>query len=177
MCLKNRIPVILLILLFAAACSTAPSTTGESSPLTGMVYDSEGRPVQGAQAHIDGKKEAVSDLNGRFVSPPLAFGPHVLLITKEGYEEQHTRIEFTSPLEVLYVSISSFESLVKKAEAALDQANYTEALSFIDRASTIYPDDPALMVLRCALYHQSGKKDAEAECLEKLKSSRLLDIK
>ena len=169
MCRKNSSLLLLLILLFTASCSTAPSSPGDKAPLTGMVYDTEGRPVQGARVLIDGSEETSTDLNGRFVTPPLKTGAHLLAINREGYEHQRTQVEFTSPLEVLYVSIASFESLIKEAEEQLDLGNHDEALSRIERAETVYPDDPALMVLRCAVYHRSGQMDKAAECSLELK--------
>ena len=169
MCRKNSSLLLLLILLFTASCSTAPSSPGDRAPLTGMVYDTHGRPVQGARVLIDGTLETSTDLNGRFVTPSLAKGAHLLLIGREGYEEQRTRVDFSSTLEVLYVSIASFESLIKEAEEQLDLGNHDGALSRIERAETVYPDDPSLMVLRCAVYHRSGQIDKAAECSLELK--------
>ncbi|WP_319562730.1 carboxypeptidase-like regulatory domain-containing protein [Marispirochaeta sp.] len=94
MCRENSPLILLVVLLLTASCSTTPPSTGDRAPLTGMVYDTEGRPVQGARVRIDGTQETTTDLNGRFVTPPLDTGTHLLLINREGYEEQRTRVEF-----------------------------------------------------------------------------------
>jgi hypothetical protein len=177
MCRKNSPLILLLVLLLTASCSTTPPSTGDRAPLTGMVYDTEGRPVQGARVRIDGTQEITTDLNGRFVTPPLDTGTHLLLINREGYEEQRTRVEFTSPLEVLYVGIASFESLMEEAEDALDREAHDEALNYLRRAETVFPDDPALLVLCYAIFQRSGRPEEAEEYSRRLQEIGLVNEK
>jgi hypothetical protein len=142
--------------------------------MTGMVYDTKGRPVQGARILIDGIKETSTDLNGRFVSPPLDTGTHQLLIKKESYEEQSVRVEFTSPLEVLYVGITSFANLMEEAEDALDSEDYDEAMDYLRRAETVFPDDPALLVLCCAAFQLAGRPEEAEEYSRRLQETGLV---
>ncbi|WP_319476444.1 carboxypeptidase-like regulatory domain-containing protein [Marispirochaeta aestuarii] len=177
MCRKNSPLILLLVLMLTASCSTTPSAPGNKAPLTGMVYNTEGRPVQGARVLIDGTQETVTDLNGRFVTPPLTKGAHLLLISRAGYEEQRTRMDFSSPLEVLYVRIAPFESLIKEAEDALDREARDEALDYLRRAETVFPDDPALLVLYYTVFQRSGRPEEAEEYSRRLQELGLVKEK
>ncbi len=156
--------LLIAFALLAASCSSAPDTRPSGkNPLTGMVYDNEGRPVQGARVSIDGKEAALTDLNGRFVTPPLDPGPHSLSLNKPGYEQTNTTVDFTSALEVLYTRMASFESLMKEAEEFLDAGKSAEALSLLKRAEGIYPEDPALTVLFLVCYKDLEDTEIAAE--------------
>jgi hypothetical protein len=121
-----------------------------------MIYDSGSRPLRGASVTADGCLETVSDLNGRFLTPPIAPGDHLLEVRKTGYETKRMRIEFSSRLEVLYVSLVSFEDLLAGAEESLDAGDPKGAESFLARASLIQEEDPALLMLLVAVCSATG---------------------
>ena len=97
--------LILSLRLLTGCSSLGPEHAGsfEAAALGGMIYDCASRPLQGASVTVDDSLETMSDLNGRFLTPPITFGEHLLEVRKTGYETKRVRIEFSSRLEVLYV--------------------------------------------------------------------------
>ena len=157
---RNSSLLILALILLSGCRSLSEGTSApvpfEAAPLAGMVYDLESRPVRGARILVDGEIEALSDINGRFVTEPVTAGSHTFEISRPGFEAQTLSVEFTDRLQVLYVSLVSFDSLLDEAEARLDAGDLQKAAALLDRAATISPDDPALLMLTLAAAVREG---------------------
>ncbi len=78
---------------------------------------------------------------------------------------------------MLYVGIASFESLMEEAEDALDREAHDEALDYLRRAETVFPDDPALLVLCYAIFQRSGRPEEAEEYSRRLQEIGLVNEK
>jgi hypothetical protein len=156
--------------LLTGSGSLGPESAGsfDAAALGGMIYDSGSRPLQGAAVTVDDSLETVSDLNGRFLTPPITPGVHLLEIRKTGYETKRVSIEFSSRLEVLYVSLVAFRELLADAEARLDADDLPAAESLLARAALIQEDDPALLMLTVALGRETGESSKARRAAQRL---------
>jgi tetratricopeptide (TPR) repeat protein len=130
-----------------------------TSPLYGMIYDFENRPCSDASVVVDGREGPRSDINGRFVTHPLSKGEHLITISKEGYETVSLAFDFTRKSQVLYVRIISFGQLLKELEIAIENGEWVEADTLIERAEQIKNDDSVEQYLKALLFNSRGSSE------------------
>ena len=142
----------------------------DAAPLYGMVYDLQSQPVAGLSIKIDGKNTVVSDAMGRFAIPDLTRGKHFVQAEKEGFESIDIAVSFDSRSQILYLKMSSAQSLVDLAEKALDESRTDDALAYLDRARAV--DDPEYRgmegFLRAVVLLRMGRPADAASVLEAL---------
>jgi len=168
-----RISALLFSALLSVGCTSmqvggSGSVPFEEAPLAGMIYSADSRPVRGAYILIDGEVEARSDINGRFVSEPIPPGEHSALISKEGFETQELKVDFSDRLQVLYISLVSFDYLLETAEDKLDGNDLQGASELLQRASKINGEDPVLMMLQLVVAERVGNEAAAVRLRETL---------
>ena len=150
---SQRCFFILFLTLFVSGCVTPErrNTEFEAAPLFGMLYDYQGQPCSAAIIIIDNEIEVQTDINGRFVIQNLSNGRHTLYMVKEGYERLSVDFTFADRNQVLYLNAVSFEQLLEQIEQALEEKNYSQAQSHLQRADSIKRNHPISMYLK-AIY-------------------------
>jgi hypothetical protein len=133
-----------------------------------MVYDYEGRPVQGASIAVDGGRPVSSDVNGRFALAGLPMGAHRLVAGREGYETVETEIDYSDATQVVYVKMISADQLLGRAERAIEGKNWGEAEGLLRRNEAVRGGNSAAGYLRAVLAFRRGDYRAAAEKLEGL---------
>jgi len=129
--------------LAAATASLTGCVTAKFDLIPGMVYDSAGRPVNGATVRLGDTTIATSDVNGRFslsCAPAVLAGEAQYRIGKEGYESQALPLgPDSAPTEgtALYVKLESRDDLLDAAWTAIHDKLYPEARSALDRAASV----------------------------------------
>lgn len=160
-------------LLFASCASVSKRAplTFKSATLFGMVYDHDNRECANVRLVLDGKDHSTTDINGRFVLPDLAPGVHKLLATKAGYEPLEVVFDFSSPTQVLYLKMYSFDELLKQAELALGQEQWQLAQRYLKRAAGVTSHDAVLSYLYAILALKEKDYRGAARRLEALVAS------
>jgi len=167
--MKNlfRLAVVLpLMLVFSCKTTTVVDdfSSFKEAILTGMVYNSNSIPCVGAVLRVDDKKEAyTADINGRFVIPNLKRGEHLIHVSKDNHEPELVELDFSDRRQVLYVRLTSNESLLNWAEEALDELRWDEAKDFIMRSLAVEPENAHALTLLGALYYRTGRFEDSLE--------------
>jgi len=174
----------LLGLTLLVSCKTGKGVKLTNEGLMyAMIYDFDNTPVSGVTVYIDGIKNADSDIQGRFILDMVKRGEYKIKLMKRGYETLEELFYF-DPLQVLYFKMINTSQLVALAETALDNAEFTIAENYIDRALLLEPNRSDILFLKSVAYYLQGKNDEAEEILENLLKSgnndpsisRLLEI-
>jgi hypothetical protein len=148
-----------LIVSSCATFGTADPAEFDAAPLLGMVYDTVNQPVAGATVTVGQEPAGMTDIGGRFVLAELSRGEHEVAIQKTGYETTAVRVSFLNRTQVLYVKLVSFDTLLERAESALDRRKWVDAKEYLDRAGAIDPEDPLLRFSRAILAYRRDRFD------------------
>jgi len=132
-----------------------------------MIYDYENIPVSGVVVYINGKKKVDSDIQGRFILDKMKKGEYRVKLTKKGYETLEETFRY-DPLQVLYFKIINAQQLLVLAETALDNAEYTSAENYLNRALLLDPNRPDTLFLNSIACYLQGKNAEAAEILENM---------
>ncbi len=154
-------------LLIGCATIPEPDVSG-ALPVHGLVYDYDNLPVPAAVLRIDGKRSALSDVNGRFVSPPIPPGTYDIEVSRDGYETKTVRLEYSHPNQILYAKLYSAEQLLSLAEKALERRDWEAASSLLERAQAVRPGDAAAGYLRAIISFRKGDHGRAQEELGRL---------
>jgi tetratricopeptide (TPR) repeat protein len=165
--MKTALFSLVPFLLFGCATLSEPEPSG-ALPVHGLVYDYGNLPVPSAVVRVDGKRSAVSDANGRFVSPPIPPGVYDIGIERDGYEPKRVRLEYSRPNQILYAKLYSAEQLLSLAEKSLGKRDWDSAAAFLERALAVRPDDLSARYLRSVLLFRKGEPEAAREALDGL---------
>jgi tetratricopeptide (TPR) repeat protein len=138
----------------------------DRAPLLGMIYDEDSQPCPSVSLTVDGVKGPVTDIRGRFVMPDVSRGEHQVIARKDGYEDLSTQFLFLNKSEVLYLHMVSLGQLLTKAELSLDDRNWADAASFLERAEKLKPADSVLLYLKAILAYKTGKYPEAAGYLD-----------
>lgn len=144
--------VALLACVFAAFALGTACVTARFDTLPGMVYDSSGRPINGAEIRSGDRVIAASDVNGRFSLTPEGEGSY--RIGKPGYETRELPLEGETkpgPDTAIYVRLESREDLIAAAWDALEAQRFDEARRNLDRALSIAEAGPDWAITNLAL--------------------------
>jgi hypothetical protein len=131
----NRIWPLLIVSFFSFSCSSVKgvkSNFGEAI-MYGMVYNDENLPVSGAAVLIDGTMTTLTDTQGRFMLMSKQRKEFVLVLEKSGYETVKATFRF-EPMDVMHIMMINAGQLVNRAEIAMDEGRYREAVVLCDRA-------------------------------------------
>ena len=159
-------PIPALATLALSCVSFSPGKDG--LPLHGMVYDEDNLPVSNALVLVDEYPQAMTDANGRFALGGLKYGTYDVELRKEGYEPLSTRVDYASAAQVLYVKMVSTDQLLRRAQAAMHERRWEEALSLLDRAERTRPGAPATLYLKAVVLFRSGDAEEARDILEGL---------
>jgi tetratricopeptide (TPR) repeat protein len=133
----------------------------DEAPLFGMVYDFENEPCADALIRVDGEDSVRTDIDGRFVIHELSQGRHHIEVLKDGYEPHSLDFNFLNRTQALYLRVVSANQLLRQAEAAMENLNYSNAVDLLDRVLNIDPENPVALYLR-GLYLVQMRRDEEA---------------
>lgn len=165
------VAAVSLLLASCAGVSKRDPLAFKNAPLLGMVYDHDNRECPNVHLVVDGKDHATTDINGRFILPNLTSGVHKLLATKSGYEPLEVSFDFTSPTQVLYLKVYSFDELLKQAELALRQEQWQVGQGYLHRAAAVKSHDVVLSYLEAILAFKKKEYGGAAHRLEALVAS------
>jgi tetratricopeptide (TPR) repeat protein len=160
--------VLLWGLAVAALCSCAsyPGLKQTGLGLYGMIYDGDNRPVREAKVYVGDKLSAESDIHGHFALAGLKTGKNYRIrALKDRHEEAILEIRYTDPQNVLYLSMSSRDQLLGRAEHALREGDWAQAASCLTRAGALDAEYSPTQYLWAALAFRRGEY---AEALERL---------
>ncbi|CAD7837555.1 hypothetical protein S1OALGB6SA_870 [Olavius algarvensis spirochete endosymbiont] len=156
---KENCLIIALLLLLIFSCESTlvdEFSVFEEATLMGMVYNSRSSPCVGAALRVDDEKGVyTSDINGRFVIPKLKRGRHLIHISNDGHEPEVVTLNFSDRRQILYIRLTSNESLLDWAEEALDELRWEEAEDFIMRSLAVEPEGTRAITLLGALYYRT----------------------
>ena len=174
----SRFPIICLAVLTISACASTKEesdviTDFETGDVLGMIYDSENRPCYGALIIVDEGPRAIkvrSDINGRFLIPELPGGLHTLVATKEGFESNVYNLDYASRKQVLYIRLTSLDTLLDSAESSLDALEWSDAAAFLERAGVIDDRDSRYQTLMGVYSYRIGENETAVSYWENLAS-------
>jgi tetratricopeptide (TPR) repeat protein len=162
----------ILACAFAVAlvsCASGPKGAlpkDETTPVFGMIYDTDNSPVAEADISVDGISVTRSDVNGRFALPSLSLGRYNVTAQKEDYESVGFDFEYSNPTQIIYMKMISVDQLISLVEDDLDHREWEKAIRLLDRVEAIRKDDPAALYLRAVIYFQKGAYDDSRSLLE-----------
>lgn len=128
---------------FASGCVTA-----RFDRVPGMVYDSSGKPVIGAEILLDGHIVTVSDVNGRFAIPwevQVKEGDAAYEIARVGYETKEIPLDRSAPPgpgTAVYVLLESRDDFVRRAWEAIGERRFTDSSVLLERAAAVEAPGP-----------------------------------
>lgn len=161
---KYFIPVLICLLFFSCKSKPEPVIDFKEAPLFGMVYGTDNNPLSGVLIRIEtaSGNGTVSDIDGRFVISSLTKGTHTIFSSLDNYEDLHFRFEFLNRTRVMYLKMTSFDSLLKSAENSIDTKKFEEAENLLNRAAVLNDANPLLLYLRAVLFFKTDQiKQAE----------------
>ncbi len=108
------------------------SSTYAQGPVTGLIKDSDGRPVKGAT--ITNKNKNVSTVSGDDGKFSIAAAPgNILLITSVGYEDYEAKVSGTGDITVqLFQRIQSLDDVVVVGYGTQRKKDLTGAISNVN---------------------------------------------
>jgi len=140
--------------------------------LVGVVLDSKGRPVSGAEVRLDRLRRAHSGMNGRFGFDGVRRGRRSLFVSKAGFEKAEIELDFADRRQIVYVRLVSRRTLIEQALGALDRGRLEAAHAALSRAGDVeHPDtDLDVVFLEAVLAYRRGRLSRAADLLEELRS-------
>ncbi|MCL2762106.1 MAG: hypothetical protein FWD36_02715 [Treponema sp.] len=167
---KKTIGIFLLLgIMLLASCQTGKPIKRLSNEgmMYAMIYDYENTPVSGVAVSINEKMIVDSDIQGRFILDKMKKGEYNIKLAKKGYETFEGLFQY-DPLQVLYFKIINAPQLLVLAETALDNADFTAAENYIDRALLIEPNRPDILYLKSITYYLQARNTEALLILENL---------
>ncbi len=167
----NKLLAVLFMILLLPGCRsmhTAQTVSGLRAPLMGIIHNSKGVPLSDVDVSVDESDTAVSDINGRFILSDIELGLHSFSFKKEGYETVQTDLCFSTPAQILYTTLVSFDDLLEKISTEMQYGNIEKSKTLIARADRIYPDSPKLRYLHVLLLLKAEKYDEAQAGIEEL---------
>jgi len=167
---QNIISLLIIITAFFISCSSTPrnSTSFNSAPIQGKIFDSENFPCSDVLIVIDEKIKVKSDINGRFLVSKLKKGSHDFVLLKEGFEEKRFTYNFNNRNDVLWLEMISMDQLINKIKEFFNEKKWYEAKNYIERAEKIDIKDPVLTYLTAIFDLKNGYPEKSIVNLEKL---------
>lgn len=150
-----------------AACGTPPPGRFARAALTGLVLDTEGRPVTGAEVELDGRHTASTRLDGTFGFGRVRRGPHELAVTHPAHEPASVELRFTDRRQMAFVRLVSRRALIAKAVDALQGGELQAAADFLNRAEALREKSTKadVLLLRAYVLYRRGREDEAVEVL------------
>lgn len=152
------IVLLTLTVILLAACKSTQSSKAEVIALNGMIYDTSNRPVVNYTIFIDGKKECVTDIGGRFYIKKISRDIHDLYGEGEGYLNIRQKITVTDKSQVLYIRLPSVEDKLKQALDFLDRGELEEAERCVEEILESDENNSDALFFKAALCLLQGKE-------------------
>lgn len=158
---------IIFISLIFTCCAGTPGVLDETHKgnFLGMIYDARSRPCGMATITISlkdkkSKKTVQSDINGRFVFTNIAGGTYNVTAEKSGYETITSEIEFNRRTQLLYIRITSQETLLDEVEKHLKNLEWNKAKTTLERAASVDQNDSRYILLHGVFLQKKGDHQA-----------------
>ena len=167
----------LLLAVFLASgvflsCGTPPPGRFKRAMLVGVVLDSKGRPVSGADVRLDRIRRAQTGMNGRFAFDGVRRGERSLLVSEPGFEEAQIELDFADRRQIVYVRLVSRRTLLEHALSAVERGQLEAADAALSRAAAVEDPDTDLDIvfLRAIVAYRRGEISRAAGFLEELRA-------
>ena len=166
----------LLGILVLVSCQTGKpiKRLSDESFMYAMIYDYENSPVSGVTVSLNGKKIVDSDIQGRFILEKMEKGDYTITLAKKGYEVVNEVFRY-DPMQVLYFKMIDTQQLLTLAETALDNSEYANAETCLNRALLLEPNRPDILFLKSITYFLQTKYTEAEDILEDLIKSGSAD--
>jgi hypothetical protein len=138
--------------------------------LVGVVTDTEGMPVAGAEVELDGRRRAITAMDGRFALARVRRGELRLVVRRAGYETAELVMSFVDRRQMAFARLVSRAELIDRAVGALAGGDLPAAEAALERARAL--DDPStdadLSLITAVLHYRRGESGAARRVLEPL---------
>lgn len=169
---RINLATLSIFIFFLGSCASSPKPL---PPLNGMIYDYDNVPVASAIVSVEGKRETLSDVNGRFALPNYLSGKYAIRVQRDGYEPAQVTIDYTSPTQILYIKMISVDQLLTLAEKAFEQRDWQSTDVYLQRAQAIQPQSIPLRYMLAALYFRRGNVPEALRTLDLLLADEVSD--
>jgi hypothetical protein len=166
---KGKFLAVALILPLSCSGVKAVKRIGGQAVMYGMVYDDENLPVKNAVVAVDGKPVTATDVQGRFILISKKRETFAVAVEKSGYEKAAGEFVF-DPMDVLHFKLVNADQLLYRAEQAMDERRFAEAIVLCDRALALEAAKADAVYLKALAYYQLRDYKQAASILEYLES-------
>ena len=128
---------MLTAVVLLSGCATPPPGRFRRAPLVGVVSDTEGRPVSGAEVTLDGRRAALTGMDGRFTFSRVRRGRHEVRARRAGFEEARVELAFTDRRQIAYVRLISKDHLIERAVDHIAAGDLAGATGVLERVSML----------------------------------------
>jgi tetratricopeptide (TPR) repeat protein len=165
----------ILISLLVSGCKTA-GFGYKVVDVNGMVYDFSNRPISNYAVGLGEKREAVTDINGRFVITRVPVGTYEIRGEKDGYESYQGSIDITGRGQIVYIRVPSQNELLELADEALGKNRIDRAESYVQRAYQVSPESTELLFYYATVMFRQKRYDEAIAYLQKARENGSKDI-
>lgn len=139
------------------ACATSPPAVEfDAATVYGMVYDERHDPVPWAAVSTGENSPVFTDINGRFAIPEVPRGPVAVRVTADGFAPCDEDFLFSARTQVLYIRLSSGESLARNAVSAMEHGDFSAAVRTATEALTVLPNSAMTRFVAAVAAYRSG---------------------
>lgn len=171
---------MLTAVILLSGCGTPPPGRFRRAPLVGVVSDSEGRPVSGAEVALDGRRAALTGMDGRFTFSRVRRGQHEVRARRAGFEEARVELAFTDRRQIAYVRLISKDHLIERAVDHIAAGDLAAATGFLERVSILDGSggevdfeanrDADVVLLEAIVRYRRGDRRGALEVLKPLRA-------
>ncbi|MFW6247854.1 MAG: carboxypeptidase-like regulatory domain-containing protein [bacterium] len=160
---------VMLAVLAVASCASAPTASDfDRATLHGVVYGSDGLPVEWVEVSASDGPPVCSDIGGRFALPNVRQGPIVVRARRQGYEPAEVHAVFADRTQVLYLRLRSARDVMTEAQELLDAGLVAAACDAADRAVRLDPSLEPARYLAAIAHLRNGDAATAFDRLEPL---------
>jgi tetratricopeptide (TPR) repeat protein len=126
-------------------------------------------PVQGAIVYINDHAITRTDIQGRFIMSSKKREVFSIRLEKPGYEKVQAEFTF-DPMDAMHFTMVNARQLISRAEKAMDERRFADAIRFLDRSLAFENTDPNALYLKALALVQLKQYDSARNVLWELET-------